>query len=64
MRRIFVERANERLAQIARAVELRKVGLSVRAVADVTCLPRRVVVRACKGIQPAVELPDLPGLGS
>lgn len=50
------------MARAARAVDLRKSGMSHRAVASATGMSLIEARRCCKGVQPTVMLPDLPGM--
>jgi len=47
---------------IARAKELRAMGLSLLATASASGLDFETTLTVCHGIRPAVNLPDLPGL--
>ena len=50
------------LPKIARAKELRAMGLSLVATANAAGLDYETVLNVCSGIRPAVQLPDLPGM--
>jgi DNA invertase Pin-like site-specific DNA recombinase len=56
--------ATELIARAARAAELRKLGMSHRAVASALGMTVREARACCAGIQPVATLPDLPGLPS